>query len=117
MFKKIATLAMIATLGCGTVASTVAYAQPGGPGYDRRYDDRRYDDRRYDDRRDRRGDPRDWRDDRWDSRWDRGRDRYWRGDERGWRMHVRRCFRNYRSYDPHSDTYIGYDGRPHRCRL
>lgn len=31
--------------------------------------------------------------------------------------HVDRCLRRYRSYDPDSDTYRGYDGRLHRCRL
>ena len=31
--------------------------------------------------------------------------------------HVERCLRRYRSYDPSSDTYRGYDGRLHRCRL
>ncbi len=31
--------------------------------------------------------------------------------------HVERCLRRYRSYDPASDTYLGYDGRRHYCRL
>lgn len=31
--------------------------------------------------------------------------------------HVRRCMARYASYDPGSDTYIGYDGYPHYCRL
>jgi hypothetical protein len=31
--------------------------------------------------------------------------------------HVRRCEARYRSYDPASDTYLGYDGIRHRCRL
>lgn len=31
--------------------------------------------------------------------------------------HVDRCLNRYRSYDPSSDTYLGYDGRRHRCRL
>lgn len=26
------------------------------------------------------------------------------------------CFRRYRSYDPDSDTFMGYDGRRHYCR-
>lgn len=35
-----------------------------------------------------------------------------------WRRHVRACFRIYGdSYDPESNTYIGYDGYEHRCRL
>ena len=32
-------------------------------------------------------------------------------------LHVRRCMARYRSYDPSSDTYIGYDGYPRHCRL
>lgn len=31
--------------------------------------------------------------------------------------HVRRCLDHYRSYDPASDTFVGYDGRHHYCRL
>ncbi|MEP6566340.1 MAG: BA14K family protein [Mesorhizobium sp.] len=31
--------------------------------------------------------------------------------------HVRRCFDRYSSYDPDSDTYVGYDGYRHYCRL
>lgn len=31
--------------------------------------------------------------------------------------HVARCLNRYRSYDPDTDTYRGYDGRLHRCRL
>ncbi|MBN9258162.1 MULTISPECIES: BA14K family protein [unclassified Mesorhizobium] len=31
--------------------------------------------------------------------------------------HVRRCLSRYSSYDPGSDTYIGYDGFRHYCRL
>lgn len=31
--------------------------------------------------------------------------------------HVRRCFNRYASYDPDSDTYVGYDGYRHYCRL
>lgn len=30
--------------------------------------------------------------------------------------HVRWCMNRYRSYDPDTDTYIGRDGRAHRCR-
>ncbi len=30
--------------------------------------------------------------------------------------HVRWCLSRYRSYDPDSDTYVGRDGRRHRCR-
>lgn len=35
----------------------------------------------------------------------------------GWRAHVARCHARYRSYDPYSDTYLGYDGYRHRCML
>jgi hypothetical protein len=31
--------------------------------------------------------------------------------------HVARCEAHYRSYDASSDTYLGYDGDYHRCRL
>ncbi len=33
----------------------------------------------------------------------------------GYDAHVAWCLRRYRSYDPASDTYLGYDGRYHRC--
>jgi hypothetical protein len=33
------------------------------------------------------------------------------------RGHVARCLARYRSYDPRTDTFMGYDGRPHYCRL
>ena len=38
-------------------------------------------------------------------------------DEYGGSWHVRRCLARYSSYDPDSDTYIGYDGYQHYCRL
>jgi hypothetical protein len=34
-----------------------------------------------------------------------------------WQAHVNRCYARYNSYDAHSDTYIGYDGYEHYCRL
>jgi hypothetical protein len=34
-----------------------------------------------------------------------------------WQRHVDRCYARYNSYDHRSDTYIGYDGFAHRCRL
>lgn len=34
-----------------------------------------------------------------------------------WELHVMRCDARYRTYDPESDTYVGYDGDLHRCRL
>jgi hypothetical protein len=33
------------------------------------------------------------------------------------RDHVDACFSAYRSYDPRTDTYLGYDGYRHRCML
>lgn len=33
------------------------------------------------------------------------------------RGHVERCLARYRSYDPRTDTFMGYDGRPHYCRF
>ena len=32
-------------------------------------------------------------------------------------IHIRRCYARYASYDAGSNTYIGYDGYPHYCRL
>ena len=37
--------------------------------------------------------------------------------EHGGSWHLRRCLNHYQSYDPYSDTYVGYDGYRHRCRL
>jgi len=34
----------------------------------------------------------------------------------GYNAHVQWCLNRYRSYDPASDTYLGYDGYRHRCR-
>ena len=34
----------------------------------------------------------------------------------GYDAHVQWCLNRYRSYDPRSDTYMGYDGYRHRCR-
>ena len=31
--------------------------------------------------------------------------------------HVDRCAARYRSYDPRTDTFLGYDGLRHRCTL
>jgi hypothetical protein len=30
--------------------------------------------------------------------------------------HVQWCLNRYRSYNPRTDTFLGYDGRYHRCR-
>lgn len=38
-------------------------------------------------------------------------------DYGGWDSHVARCEARYRSYDAGTDTFLGYDGRYHRCRL
>ncbi len=46
----------------------------------------------------------------------RGPDYY--GDHRSsWERHVNRCYDRYRTYNHHTDTYVGYDGRYHYCRL
>ena len=37
-------------------------------------------------------------------------------DNYGGGGHVRWCLNRYRSYDPRSDTYLGYDGHRHFCR-
>lgn len=34
---------------------------------------------------------------------------------RSYRRAVRWCMEHYRSYDPRSGTYLGYDGRRHAC--
>lgn len=34
-----------------------------------------------------------------------------------YREHVAACLDAYKSYDPRTDTYVGYDGYRHRCRL
>jgi hypothetical protein len=36
---------------------------------------------------------------------------------RGWSSHVARCEARFRSYNPRTDMYLGYDGEYHRCRL
>lgn len=35
----------------------------------------------------------------------------------GYNSHVARCEDHYRSYDPRTDTFMGYDGYHHRCML
>jgi Ni/Co efflux regulator RcnB len=35
----------------------------------------------------------------------------------GGSSHVARCEAHYRSYDPYSDTFLGYDGYRHQCML
>lgn len=34
----------------------------------------------------------------------------------GYNAHVQWCLNRYRSYDPRTDTFVGYDGYRHRCR-
>jgi hypothetical protein len=34
-----------------------------------------------------------------------------------WQAHVNRCYARYNTYSAHTDTFIGYDGYEHRCRL
>jgi len=38
-----------------------------------------------------------------------------RYERRAWRAHVNWCLDRYRSYDPDTDTFVGYDGYEHRC--
>ncbi len=46
----------------------------------------------------------------------RGPDYY--GDHRSsWERHVDRCYARYQSYDHRTDTYFGFDGQYHYCRL
>ena len=46
----------------------------------------------------------------------RGPDHY--GDHRSsWERHVDRCYARYRTYDESTDTYVGFDGQYHYCRL
>lgn len=35
---------------------------------------------------------------------------------RSWRDHVRYCYSRYRSYNAHTNTFVGYDGRRRYCR-
>jgi hypothetical protein len=40
----------------------------------------------------------------------------WRWRGAGWYLHVRECMKQYRTYDPYTDTYrVGYERR--KCRL
>jgi hypothetical protein len=34
-----------------------------------------------------------------------------------WRAHVEACYDEFRSYDARTDTYLGFDGDRHQCRL
>ena len=58
----------------------------------------------------------DGRDDRWDPTW--GREvrapKHW-GQRQGWNRHVRACMSRYRSYNPRTGTYTGYDGLQYPC--
>lgn len=45
-------------------------------------------------------------------RWRRPPPRRWHGG----RAHVNWCLNRYRSYNPRTDRFLGYDGRYHRCR-
>ncbi|MBD1546005.1 BA14K family protein [Labrenzia aggregata] len=71
---------------------------PPGWQYPPRYYDRRYYDRRYYDRR--------YHDPRYVPP-----PRYRRSNS-----HVRWCLNRYRSYNPRTDQYLGYDGYYHYCR-
>ena len=35
----------------------------------------------------------------------------------GYNSHVAKCFAKYKSYDPETDTYLGYDGYRRYCNL
>jgi len=68
---------------------------------------------------------------RWHSRYDAPRWHRWDRPRRGitidlggvrvrtpvLRGHIARCEARFRSYDRWSDTYLGYDGKRHLCRL
>ena len=41
----------------------------------------------------------------------------YRSGRSAWEDHVDRCYDHYRTYDENSDTYIGFDGQLHYCRL
>ena len=41
---------------------------------------------------------------------------YYRGREYAYGGHVEWCFSRYRSYDPRTNTFMGYDGYRHRCK-
>lgn len=34
-----------------------------------------------------------------------------------WERHVQRCYAHYRTYSEYTDTYRGFDGYDHYCRL
>lgn len=38
-------------------------------------------------------------------------------NDRGYDSHVARCEARFRSYNPETDMYLGFDGDYHRCRL
>lgn len=40
-----------------------------------------------------------------------------RGGGSNWDAHVAACEDRYRSYNPRTDMFLGYDGQYHRCRL
>ncbi len=68
------------------------------------------------------GPPPRWRRPRWDR--PRHRRRHYRRPaprrdyrpRRAGRSHVNWCLNRYRSYNPRTDQYLGYDGRYHYCR-
>ncbi|GLQ56285.1 BA14K family protein [Devosia nitrariae] len=39
------------------------------------------------------------------------------GYDNSYEAHVAACYSRYRSYDEETDTFLGYDGYRHRCRL
>ncbi len=42
-------------------------------------------------------------------------DDYYNGGDNGGNAHVEWCLNRYRSYNPRTDTFTGYDGRQHYC--
>jgi hypothetical protein len=41
----------------------------------------------------------------------------WHGTRLDWTSHANRCDARFRTYDRLSDTYVGYDGQRHLCRI
>ena len=39
------------------------------------------------------------------------------GGASSWDIHVRRCYARYQTYEHSTDTYIGFDGNYHYCKL
>jgi hypothetical protein len=46
----------------------------------------------------------------------RGSD-YYGARRTAWGLHVERCYAHYKTYDHRTDTFVGFDGQLHLCRL